>query len=222
MKVLVLLLVLLCTCAPGLVIAKRSAGSPPPAPKKHSTRTMHTSNSRRKKDIFGPEGAHTSPNHRFPGPNKAGHKHNISTWALKKLRGQRTSRGARSDPLSSTGVTVVPPLKNNGAGEPKAGNKTMDGGLSFRPAPDGVERPFKIAFYNAMDLSQSEDMVKYVMGELVPAAASLYRRHMRVRYPSGKLRFHGRKDLQGQPIPAGPNGEGVLRFTQLSAGSVSV
>lgn len=178
-----LLLVLLCTMQYCIVTAN-SQRPPPPPPTKPLGRRLQTSQK--------PAGE---------GPMKV--------WAYNVLKQQHKSDGTRASPLTSTGVSVGPPLQNPSAGESKMGTQTMDSGLSLRPAPDGVSRPFKIAFYNAMDLSQHEDVVQYVMGELVPAAASLYRRHMRVRYPSGKLHFHGRTDMQQQPIPTGRNGEGV-------------
>ena len=34
--------------------------------------------------------------------------------------------------------------------------------------------------------------------------------HSQVRYPSGKLRFGGETDLEGFPIPLGPNSDGAL------------
>ena len=166
-------------------MSKTGADSPPPPPSnKHSA-------------------------HHKSGKNRAGHRTNFQKWVT-----ERSAHDSRFNMLSSTGVTRDKRRQDRlGSPESGAGSHAMDGGLSLNPAPDGVERPFKIAFYNAMDLSQSEDVVKYVMGELMPAAASLYRRHMRVRYPSGKMNFHGRKDLQDQPIPNGPNGEGVHTFT---------
>lgn len=88
---------------------------------------------------------------------------------------KRSAYGSRFNPMSTTGVTRNKRRQDHlGSPESGAGSHAMDGGLSLNPAPDGVERPCKIAFYNAMDLSQSEDVVKYVMGELMPAAASLY------------------------------------------------
>eukprot|EP00892_Ulva_mutabilis_P001828 jgi/Ulvmu1/11646/UM008_0050.1 len=84
-----------------------------------------------------------------------------------------------------------------------------DGSLGLAEVPDELKRPFKLAYYNAMDPTQTEETVQYVMGTIMPAAASLFRRFIRVRYPSGKLRFENETDLEGFPIPTGPNGDGI-------------
>lgn len=56
-----------------------------------------------------------------------------------------------------------------------------DGSLGLAEVPDEQKRPLKIAYYNAMDPTQSEETVEYVMGTIMPAAATLLGRFVRVR-----------------------------------------
>lgn len=56
-----------------------------------------------------------------------------------------------------------------------------DGSLGLAEVPDAQKRPLKIAFYNAMDPSQSEETVEYIMGRIMPSAVRLLGRYIRVR-----------------------------------------
>lgn len=56
-----------------------------------------------------------------------------------------------------------------------------DGSLGLAEVPDAQKRPLKIAFYNAMDPTQSEETVEYIMGRIMPSAVRLLGRYIRVR-----------------------------------------
>jgi hypothetical protein len=91
---------------------------------------------------------------------------------------------ARSQALVGTpGTGGIPFGAAAPAGEaPPPADDHVTTGITIEPAPGAEHRPFKIAWYNAMDPTQPEEFVNYVHKELVPAATSLFRRHMRVRY----------------------------------------
>eukprot|EP00892_Ulva_mutabilis_P008327 jgi/Ulvmu1/5867/UM025_0129.1 len=72
------------------------------------------------------------------------------------------------------------------------------------------KRPLKIAFYDKLDASRTPAEHKYIIDELMPAAAAVLGRSIRIRTPSGILPFVGFTNPDGSPIappPANASGE---------------
>lgn len=74
----------------------------------------------------------------------------------------------------------------NAQSRPAAVVRRSDGTLRLAEAPEGQKRPFKMAFYYDFDPAESPDVVEYIQETLVPAAASLLGRWIRVRLSSLK------------------------------------
>eukprot|EP00892_Ulva_mutabilis_P001587 jgi/Ulvmu1/11429/UM076_0003.1 len=84
-----------------------------------------------------------------------------------------------------------------------------DGTLGLAEVPDTQKRPFKLQWYTQFDPSATQEFRDFVTGTIMPAAASLLGRFVRVRFPSGPLQFAGRVDEAGEPIPPGPLPDGA-------------
>jgi len=56
-----------------------------------------------------------------------------------------------------------------------------DGSLGLAEVADEFKRPLKFAYYNAMDPTQPEEIVEYIMGTIMPAATRMFGRFLRVR-----------------------------------------
>eukprot|EP00892_Ulva_mutabilis_P006261 jgi/Ulvmu1/4006/UM186_0006.1 len=85
--------------------------------------------------------------------------------------------------------------------------------LQNATTPEEVEvappRPLSVAFINGTDMSAADE--EYLMGRLLPAAARVLGRSVRVRRPSGVLDFSssGVVDSMAQMIPDPPDGAGA-------------
>jgi len=65
------------------------------------------------------------------------------------------------------------------AGRPTGGERALQNTVA--EVPDDQKRPFKVAFYYDLGPTQEQEIVEYTQGTLMPAAASVLCRWIRVR-----------------------------------------
>lgn len=126
-----------------------------------------------------------------------GSAHSVTSEGRRRLL--EAHAGPQQGPLTQVQTSLTHQLAGTTVPSPPVEN--------VQDQDDPGLRGLRLAFYDDLDPSRTDEERDYVMNKLMPATGAVLARSMRVSQPSGLLPLSGYPDEAGNPIPGDPAGK---------------